>query len=64
MNDAILKQIVGTAVTALVAGVFLVYRIDERTSYLMGMAHENQKHIGVMREKISALEYQCKKDTR
>lgn len=62
--DAIRNTIFGVIATALISNILLVYRLDERTNAMMGAIKSNQEFVGTLREKVSALEYSCKREYR
>lgn len=63
-QDSIRNAIFGVIATALVSNILLVYRLDERTTSMMQSIKSNQEFVGTLREKVSALEYSCKKEFR
>lgn len=62
--DAIRNSIFGVIAAAMVSNILLVYRLDERTTAMMQSIKTNQEFVGTLREKVSALEYSCKKAYR
>lgn len=60
--DAIRNAIFSAIAVSLVGNILLVYRLDERTTQMMETVKANQKFVGTLREKVSALEYSCKRE--
>lgn len=58
------KALAGVIIPILLATGFMTYATDERTKILQGIIEENAKQIGTLREKVSSLEYSCKKEIR
>ncbi len=58
------KALVGVLIPILLAAGFMTYATDERTKILQIIIEENAKQIGTLREKVSSLEYSCKKEIR
>ncbi len=58
------KALAGILIPILLASGFMSYATDERTKVLQTIIEENAKQIGTLREKVSSLEYSCKKEIR
>lgn len=63
-TEAIRNAIFSAIAVSLVGNILLVYRLDERTAQMMETIKSNHEFVGNLREKVSALEYSCKRDFR